>query len=546
MSTTSAQYWNRLRTLVQMIRTGDDDAGVPPYNGQLFAADGFPGSELLEESTITNARLAPALAAIAYETDKADEPGLDYAGLQIGHLGAIYEALLSLRLTRAPEDLGYDAKQDVYRPALAGEEPEVRRRELYYQAEAGGRQAGGVLYTRQEFVRHLLKHSLEPALDAHLEQVRETLGRDPAEAARLLFDFSVLDPAMGSAHFLTATLDMMADRFGLFLAEIGGLPPVAEQLAELHREDLPGVRQPEDNDLLRRLILKRCIYGVDISPMAVEVANVTLWLASFVPGLALSWLDGNLKCGDALVGVADPVIVGGNNSPLLTGAPVQAAMQRARELQQELAAIPDRTPAEVARSQELASTLGEATAGLRTAFDLWTAAPLGLVGARQVLESDPVALVEQCGTLSAKATAVVSAASDLASRHRFFHWSLEFPGVFHRERPGFDVVIGNPPWDEVKLEELAFYALRDPGLRSMSLARERQQRVAQLDALHVEWRDAHFLLLRRTSSRRSALRPKSPRLNPSVPFVAKAERGSTTPRRLSSRTRWVYRSQKSW
>ena len=70
------------------------------------------------------------------------------------------------------------------------------------------------------------------------------------------------------------------------------------------RGDLPGVRPPEDGDLLRRLILKRCIYGVDISPMAVEVANITLWLASFVPGLALSWLDGNLKCGNSLIGVA--------------------------------------------------------------------------------------------------------------------------------------------------------------------------------------------------------------------------------------------------
>ena len=169
-SARSTQFWDRLRTLVGMIRTGDEDAGVPPYNGQLFAADGFPGSELLEEAAITNTRLAPALAAIAYETDKADAPGLDYAGLQIGHLGAIYEALLSLRLTRAPEDLAYDARHDVFRPPRAGETPEVTTARPLLPV--GGRRdgkAGGVFYTRHEFVRHLLKHSLEPALDAHLE-----------------------------------------------------------------------------------------------------------------------------------------------------------------------------------------------------------------------------------------------------------------------------------------------------------------------------------------------------------------------------------------
>ena len=118
---------------------------MPAYNGSLFAPDGFPGSVLLERAEITDVHLAPALAAIAYETDKPAAPGLDYAGLQIGHLGAIYEALLTLRLTRAPEDLAYDAKGDFFRPVRAGEQPEVTRAQLYYQSEAGGRKAGGVL-----------------------------------------------------------------------------------------------------------------------------------------------------------------------------------------------------------------------------------------------------------------------------------------------------------------------------------------------------------------------------------------------------------------
>ena len=88
---------------------------------------------------------------------------------------------------------------------------------------------------------------------------------------------------MGSAHFLTAALDMMADRIEIFLAEVGGLPGIAQRLSELSQDNGAVSQQLEDGDLLRRLLLKRCIYGVDLSPMAVEVANVTLWLASFVP-----------------------------------------------------------------------------------------------------------------------------------------------------------------------------------------------------------------------------------------------------------------------
>ena len=504
-SARSTQFWDRLHTLVGMIRTGDEDAGVPPYNGQLFAADGVPGSELLEQAAITNARLAPALAAIAYETDKADAPGLDYAGLQIGHLGAIYEALLSLRLTRAPEDLAYDDKRDIYRPPRAGETPEVTRRDLFYQSEAGGRKAGGVFYTRREFVLHLLRHSLGPALDAHLGRVRKALAGDRDEAARLLFDFSVLDPAMGSAHFLTAALDVMADRYVRFLAEVPGLPGVREQLDELRRDDLPGVRQPEDGDLLRRLILKRCIYGVDVSPMAVEVANVTLWLASFVPGLALSWLDGNLKCGNALIGVADPNVVGRSDSPLLTGEAVRKAMERASAVQRSAATIPDRTPEEVARSASRSAELRDVTEGLRAVFDLWAAEPLGLNGARHALETNTDGIVEQRSTLSTGVSAAVAQASDYAARHRFLHWPLEFPGVFHRDRLGFDVVVGNPPWDEIKVEELEFYALRDPGLYGISTDRERRRRIAELDEVHPHWRSEFEELKQSTATARRFL-----------------------------------------
>ena len=486
-SRNATQRWDRLRTLVRMVRTGDRSAGVPAYNGSLFAAAGFPGSDLLERTEVADVYLAPALMAIAYETDKPDAPGLDYAGLQIGHLGAIYEGLLTLRLTRAPEDLIYDSKQDVFRPARAGEQPEVTKAQIYYQAETGGRKAGGVFYTRHEFVDHLLNHSLLPALDDHLERVRKVAERNQAEAARQLFDFSVVDPAMGSAHFLTASLDMIADRIELFLADVGGLPGIAQLLSELSQDSGPMSQQPEDGDLLRRLILKRCIYGVDLSPMAVEVANITLWLASFVPGLALSYLGSNLKCGDALIGVADPSVVGASDSPLLTGQTVRNAMEQAAQLQREQAAVPDRTPEEVKRSEELGTRREEATAGLRSAFDLWAAEPLGLNGARHTLETNADAIVERHGVAGVLRDALAGA-SRIASQYRFFHWPLEFPGAFHQERPGFDVVVGNPPWNEITVEELAFYALREPGLRGLPSLADRRKRVAALDEQNPDWR----------------------------------------------------------
>ena len=494
LSPRSTQRWDRLRTLVHMVRNGDRSAGVPVYNGSLFAADGFPGGDLLERAEITDGHLAPALVAIAYQTFEPGQPGLDYAGLQIGHMGAIYEALLALRLTRAPEDLIYDAKaknkkKRVFRPVQDGEEPDVVKAQLYYQSEAGGRKAEGVFYTRREFVSHLLKHSLEPALEEHLDSLRETAERNPDEAARRLFDFSVVDPAMGSAHFLTAALDMMADRVETFLAEVGGLPPVAEMLNELGRDAKWETQRPEDGDLLRRLILKRCIYGVDLSPMAVEVANVTLWLASFVPGLPLSYLGSNLKCGNALIGVADCSVVGTDDSPMLTGQAVNEAMGRAAELQHELAETLDRTPDEVQRSERLDTELREATVGLRRAFDLWAAEPLGVECARHTLEVNISPIVENNGERTADVNDKIDEAEKTANRYRFFHWPLEYPHVFHQDRPGFDVVVGNPPWNEVTVEKLAFYALRDPGLRGITQSTDREKRIAELDKQNPRWQE---------------------------------------------------------
>ena len=147
-------------------------------------------------------------------------------------------------------------------------------------------------------------------------------------------------------------------------------------------------------------------------------------------------------------------------------------MSRAADLQRRLAENPDRTPDEVKRSEELGADLRRATAGLRSAFDLWAAEPLGLDGARYTLETNANAIME--GSESVEFRVDIEEASSVADRYRFFHWPLEFPSVFHRKRPGFDVVVGNPPWNEITVEELRFYLLRDPGLRGIRSLADRR------------------------------------------------------------------------
>ncbi len=326
----SATFWDRLRTLVHAVRTGNRAWGVHAYNGSLFAEDDLPGARLLEDAIVTDDYLAPALEAIAFDSAAAEEDaGVDYAGLEIGHLGAIYEGLLALNLSRAREPLAWDEQRNRFVPNEEPGEYGVSAGELFFQTEAGERKSGGVFYTRQDIVRHLVSHSVTPMLEEHLETVRERARHDPAAAARLLLNFRVLDPAMGSAHFLVDALDVIEDRLQTFLAEVP-LPAIRNSLDELRAEAGDAAEIVEDGQLLRRLVLKHCLYGVDLSGMAVEIGRVSLWLASFVPGLTLTYLGHNLQQGDALIGVASLEAVARDNPLFLQpGTPVPEALHRA-------------------------------------------------------------------------------------------------------------------------------------------------------------------------------------------------------------------------
>ena len=379
-------------------------------------------------------------------------------------------------------------KKDRFIPAEEPGSDGVEEGFLFFQSEAGGRKSGGVYYTRQEFVRHLINHSVVPALEEHLEQVRDLARTDARAAERLLFRFRVLDPAMGSAHFLVDALDVIADRVQTFLAETP-LLPLHERLDALRAE--AQAESADDAQLLKRLLLKHCIYGVDRSGMAVELARVALWLSSFVRGLALSYLDQNLKQGDSLVGVGSLDTLrpmsddgkGGGQQVWLWAAEGQAldeAIQMAGELALQIAESDDRTKEEVEHSRDLRRQLEERIKGVRDALDLWAAEPFGLKGARAALTNGDEIIA---GKAPQDLAELLSSARDEGRKRHFFHWPIEFPEVFHRaseRNPGFDAVIGNPPWDEVTVEERSFYALHAPGLRGLSTRAEQEKWIGSL------------------------------------------------------------------
>ena len=362
--------------------------------------------------------------------------------------------------------------QDQYVPASGDDEVAVPAGSVYLHNRSGVRKATGSYFTKPFAVEHLLDNALEPALDDHielLEALRET--GDEAALADAFFDFRCADIAMGSGHFLVAALDRIEARLSAWLA-LNPVPAVTNELLRLRHTagealgDLSDGVEIESSSLLRRQVARHCVYGVDRNRVAVELARLAIWVHTFVPGLPLSLLDHNLVHGDSLTGVgtldeapaafepnADP------NAPSLTRLAVEGMLDRAKSVLQRLARISDASKREIDEARSLLEhDMAEAVAGARAAFDVITAHRAG--------SSDlPENFDEQVLIRLSQTESVTHAIRDLMP----LHFPAAFPEVFTRDRPGFDCLLGNPPWEQVVVQEHVWWGLHLPGIRSMPI-----------------------------------------------------------------------------
>lgn len=477
----ATDIWSDLQETFDAVASGHTEWGVPAYNGGLFHDDeSTPAGAILATVRPSNAGLGPALYQLAVDTEDGESGRIDYADLGTRHLGDVYEGLLQFEADRAREDLAYDAGRDAYVPAGEDGKVAVPAGRLYLRGRSGGRKASGSYYTPQIVVRHLVDEALVPVLDDHLHAVATLADEGEEEAAaRMLWSFRVCDPAMGSGHFLVDALDVLTDRVAAFLSE-RPLKPVRAVLGQLREmvqaqaKDLPpGVlAEIRDVELLKRVVLKRSIYGVDQNAMAVELAKLGLWLDAFVPGLPLSYLDHNLKQGNSLVGV-----VGDEVREALTpehgtlegnrvDRDLEAATDRAREAVERV----ELRLQDIEAARDAERQRREALSRITPVFDRWTAESFDLPGARERIAEEH----------TLEAADDERQAERIATEQGFFHWPLEYPEVFAAGRRGFDVVLANPPWDKLKVERHDFFQVYLPGLKFVTSAEERERRITDL------------------------------------------------------------------
>lgn len=462
----SAVFWRRVVNLWRAVDRGKRDWGIPPYDGGLFTSSS-PAGAALDAMELPDHEFGPPLARLLVDVDPDGVIGpVDFRSLSVREFGTIYEGLLESELSVAEVDLTVDEK-GLYVPADDDDDVVVEQGDVYFHNRSGARKATGSYFTKPFAVEHLLDHALETAVDEHFERVRADLDRgDDAAAARRFFDFRCVDLAMGSGHFLVAAVDRLEARFSEFLDD-HPIPGVTRELETLRQAALEELRHCaddaliENSALLRRQIARRCIYGVDLNPVSVELARLAIWIHTFVPGLPLSFLDHNLVVGNSLTGIGTLDEARDALAGQLGAADLRAMIDVATPALERLATVSDATVADVKAAKQAHEEALAATEEARRLFDVLVLARASIAGV-EVLASDPES-VERLHRRSEVRSAI--------DETQPLHFPIAYPEVFLRDRPGFDCILGNPPWEKLHVEEHQWWGLRSPGIRSLPVSK---------------------------------------------------------------------------
>jgi hypothetical protein len=470
--------WEDVVQLWRAVDKGNTGWGVPPYDGGLFSSEvaANPAGAALLNLRLTDVEFGTALVALLLDKSEGEAVGpVDFRSLSVREFGTIYEGLLESELSVATTDLA-EQSDGALVPAGPTSDVAVARGQVYLHNRSGSRKATGSYFTKPFAVEHLLDYALEPALDDHVARLEELIGAgDEAAAAGAFFDFRCVDMAMGSGHFLVAAVDRIEARLGAFLA-LNPIPLVTAELDTLREAalfalgDLAVGMELETASLLRRQVARRCIYGVDRNRIAVELARLAIWIHTFVPGLPLSFLDHSLVEGDSLSGVAtldealQVLARDAPTAPSMFGGQIMGFLERASTALRRLATVSEATVAEVEIVRAAHSEALEQVAPARALFDLITAHRSTGVALPEGIAEDHI--IQEASAMEVTAAIAVM---------RPLHFPVAFPEVFLRERPGFDCILGNPPWEEATVEELGFWAVRFPGLKGLSSSEQKTE-----------------------------------------------------------------------
>ena len=497
----AAGCWERVLKLFRGVRSGSPSHNLPQYNGGLFRSD-----PEIDGIKMQNRHAVRVLRGLM----ERDGEAVDYASLGVRQLGHIYETLMEFEVRQADRDLMLleDGKGVREVESRAESTYTYRKNDLYIVSKAGAisRKSSGSYYTPQEMVSFLVRRGLEPIFREREERMDADIARykkERSEESRRacmdrLLDIQVLDPAMGSGHFLVEALNQIT-RWATGILERYPDHPLLSEIEEdrgtvLSEQRGRGITINEGllphDVLLKRRIMKRCIFGVDINPLAVELARVSLWLDSFAIGVPLTYLNHHIRAGDSTIGGWRRDIVDAKNHSLDGW---MDATDHVGGIMESVSRSADLTVLQARASEDAHDEYERTMEPHRRLLDVHCAARIDEGIMPRTARNDPAGYIRRLADgkpADPELEKVRSRVHELRENYRFFHWELEMTDAFTDARSGFDLIVGNPPWDTVKPYDDEFFTRYYPAFRSISTKpkkRERQDRILKDPAIRAEY-----------------------------------------------------------
>ena len=463
--------WQGLLITFRALGQGEPALGLPALGG-LFSADQCPE---FDRAAISNRHLLEAIRVLSFFQTRRGLTRVNYRDMGTEELGSVYESLLELQpVVEVNGQWSF---------GFVGDGTAIK-------TKGSQRKLTGSYYTPPTLVGELIKSALEPVL-------AEAVADHPEDPTAAILRLKVLDPACGSGHFLLAAARRMA-----------------AEIARLESDD--GTMDETIRQHALREVVQHCIYGVDRNPLAVELCKAALWIETVEPGKPLSFLDAHIQLGDSLIGVLDSEIMtegipGEAYKPLTGDDKLVCRSLKKRNRQsaghKTFSLFDEDGVSDLARAaadlegmpeNTLEDVIRKATAWRRANRDMahrreklradlfvgaWFAPKTQSTEAEVPYSED----LERLDLDISPRPRVESLVTDLAERHRFFHWHLRFAEVMQEE--GFDVILGNPPWERIKLQEQEFFAWRSPEIAAAPNKAARGRLIRQLarsDAIPAE------------------------------------------------------------
>ncbi len=463
--------YKKIITIFNLLDKGSDAIKFPIFNGGLFAEDKV--KYLNNESLLSISELEEILVKILFFEEKniKDKKFVEYSKLDPKSFGELYETLLEYDL-RIADTTVHRIVEDGFYLIRTEEELENKKANkvatyykgnIYLTSRSLDRKKSGAYYTPDDLTDFMVISSIE-------EQLKT---RSP-------LDIKIIDNSCGSGHFLISCLDYLTEKVWY---ELDKFEDVKKELDKEYRAILKESEEYDVQDsiskelVLKRMLLKKCIYGVDINPISVEITMLSLWINTFIFGTPLSFIEHHIKVGNALLGYTKDEFFDITKNKFESG--FSLFKKRIKEITtilednyQKIKGINDTTKEDIEKSKKIYKEYEENKDidNLRTIFSLIKLYSLSFDKSLNIEFSDiasVISLIENIlgNRASSKDKEKIEKIRKLSSYYKFFHYGIEFPDI----EEGFDIVIGNPPWEKIKFDESEFFSKHIPSYRKLSI-----------------------------------------------------------------------------